>query len=114
MGARLQHAELYNGTVQDGAEEYLFFGFEGIPSVNTAFRWYEIASDFGPGLSVDWLLQMPPRAPNTAVSISEFTTRRANAPSTVVAKFSWCHPSDVIDQPLADACLTLEHYVDWK
>ena len=105
---------MLDGTCQDGDEDYLFFGYEGIPSVKTAFRWYEMASDFGPGLSVDWLLKMPPRAPNAEFSHSEFVTRRANAPSTVVARFSWCHPSDVIDQPLADACLTLEHYVDWK
>ena len=40
--------------------------------------------------------------------------RRANAPSTVVARFSWNNPGDIVDQPLADACLTLEHFVDWK
>ena len=82
-------------------------------SVNTAFRWYEVASEVEPGLSVDWLLRMPPRAPNAEFSHSEFAARRANAPSTVVARFSWNNPGDIVDQPLADACLTLEHYVDW-
>ncbi len=24
------------------------------------------------------------------------------------------HPGDIVDMSLADACLTLEHYVDWK
>ena len=86
--------------VQDGDTNYLFFGYDGIPSasVNTSFRWYEAASEFEPGFSVDWVRSMT----------------GANAPSTVIARFSWCHPGDIVDMSLADACLTFEHYVDWK
>ena len=100
VGARLQHAELYNGTIQDGDINYLFFGYEGIPSasVTTSFRWYEAASEFEPGFTVDWVRNMT----------------GANDPSTVIARFSWCHPGDIVDMSLADACLTFEHYVDWK
>ena len=101
VGARLQHAELYNGTIQDGDINYLFFGYEGIPSasVTTSFRWYEAASEFEPGFTVDWVRNMT----------------GANDPSTVIARFSYqCHPGDIVDMSLADACLTFEHYVDWK
>ena len=78
----------------------MFFGYDGIPSasVNTSFRWYEAASEFEPGFSVDWVRSMT----------------GANAPSRVIARFSWCHPGDIVDMSLADACLTFEHYVDWK
>ena len=41
-------------------------------------------------------------------------TRRQNAPSTIRAAFIWDTPNDRNDMNLSDACLTLEHYVDWK
>jgi hypothetical protein len=74
----------------------LYFGFEGIPNAgSTALRWYETASEFEPGFSVEWVRTLGPS-------------------STVVARFNWCHPGDIEDMSLADACMVLEHYVDWK
>ena len=41
--------------------------------------------------------------------------RELNAPSKVTARFSWDNPvGDVNDMDVADACMTLEHYADWK
>ena len=41
--------------------------------------------------------------------------RELNAPSKVTARFSWDNPAgDVNDMDVADACMTLEHYADWK
>ncbi len=37
-----------------------------------------------------------------------------NAASTIRAAFIWDTPNDRNDMNLSDACLTLEHYVDWK
>ena len=37
-----------------------------------------------------------------------------NAPSTLRAQFRWSGPDDHVDMSLADACMTLEHWVDWK
>ena len=37
-----------------------------------------------------------------------------NAPSKIRAAFQWDHPNGSDDMNLSDACLTLEHYVDWK
>ena len=39
---------------------------------------------------------------------------RWNAPSNLVARFIWDSPNDSNDMSVVDACLTLEHYVDWK
>jgi len=39
---------------------------------------------------------------------------RQHAHSTVTATFTWSIDDDYLDMPLTDACLTLEHLVDWK
>ena len=39
---------------------------------------------------------------------------RQNAPSTLRAQFRWSGPDDHVDMSLTDACMTLEHWVDWR
>ena len=34
--------------------------------------------------------------------------------SIIHARFSWCHPHDIVSMDRHDACLALEHYVDWS
>ena len=51
----------------------------------------------------------------TAGSMNDpIQTRRENAPSKITVRFSWDSPGDVNDMDVADACMTLEHYADWK
>lgn len=107
VGARLQHAKLYCGVVDDGEIDFLSFEYGDLPNTgSTALRWYGGVSEVVPGLIVSWDRELNPQDP--------VQTRRANAPSTIQARFSWYNPGDIVDQPLTDACLTLEHLVDWK
>ena len=39
---------------------------------------------------------------------------RQTAPSTLRAQFRWSGPDDIVDMSLTDACMTLEHWVDWR
>ena len=74
-------------------------------SSSAALRWFGEANECSPGLTVTW---------NRHSVQQDLDGRwRQHAPSTINARFSWCNP-DIDDMPLADACLTLEHYVDWK
>ena len=106
MGARLQHADLYCEGINDGDVDFVYFGYQDIPnSSSAALRWFGEANECSPGLTVTW---------NRHSVQQDLDGRwRQHAPSTINARFSWCNP-DIDDMPLADACLTLEHYVDWK
>ena len=73
-------------------------------SSSSVLRWYGDRSEYTPGLTVTWTRHVDQQDPKW----------KRNAPSTVNARFSWCTPGDIDDMPLADACLTFEHYVDWK
>ena len=55
-----------------------------------------------------------PRAPFDLDLNDPIQTRRENAPSKITVRFSWDSPGDVNDMDVADACMTLEHYADWK
>ena len=59
-----------------------------------------------PTLQVSWIRELDLNDP--------IQTRRENAPSKVTVRFSWDSPGDVSDMDVADACMTLEHYADWK
>ena len=39
---------------------------------------------------------------------------RQTAPSTLRAQFMWNATGDITEMSLADACMTLEHWVDWR
>ena len=114
MGGRLQHAKLYDGHSEDGDTDSMYFELNSVPMTqdSAAFRWRErVALDSDmcllPTLLVSWNRDL--------LGIDPIQTRRENAPSHVAARFSWDSPvGDVNDMDVADACMTLEHYVDWK
>ena len=104
----LQHAKLYYGTAAAddfGSVDDLGFPYEDLPNTRSAaLRWYAHATGSTPFLCLDW----------EAHGASEENTSN---PSTVKAHFEWERGGgDImsIAMSLADARLTLEHYVDWK
>ena len=108
VGARLQHAVLFDETLSEGDEETLYFDFGRLPmSSSTALRWFSGSNvaDMHPGLDVWW---------NRNTNHQEPEGAWRHAPSTVHVQFSWSTPHDMNEQSLTDACLTFEHYVDWK
>ena len=110
VGGRLQHAKLYCAESEDGTTDELYFELSSMraPSEGaTALRWKDqlaMRSDTHqvPDFSVCWVRHTGPIA-----------GRRANATSTVRVSFLW-NGHDLDDMLLADACLALEHYPDWK
>ena len=114
VGARLQHAKLYDGETDDGEAHSMYFELNSVPMTqeSAAFRWRErVAMDSDmcllPTLQVSWIRELDMNDPIRA--------RELNAPSKVTARFSWDNPvGDINDMDVADACMTLEHYVDWK
>ena len=113
VGGRLQHAKLYVGSSDDGSEDELYFEYESMPisKSSTVLRWHEQAAvqedlSFWPALALCWT-RVPTRVAGGLVL-------RWNAPSNLVARFIWDSPNDSNDMSVVDACLTLEHYVDWK
>ena len=108
---RLQHAKLYAGNDEDFDNGTLSFDPSVVPTGLAALRWKfhaDARADMwhDPEFRVSWTREMNYRDPPA--------TRRQNAPSTIRAAFIWDTPNDRNDMNLSDACLTLEHYVDWK
>ena len=108
---RLQHAKLYDGTDEEGELDILSFETKCLPVGLAALRW-KFHSDgtadlyHDPEFRVHWTRELNLQDP--------FGTRRQNAPSKIRAEFVWDTPNSRDDMNLSDACLTLEHYVDWK
>ena len=92
----------------------MYFDYEPMPisTSSTALRWHDqvtrnVDMAMLPALSVSWTRELDMNDPIRA--------RELNAPSKVTARFSWDNPvGDVNDMDVADACMTLEHYADWK
>ena len=107
----MQHAKLYAGNDEDFDNGTLSFDPSVVPTGLAALRWKfhaDARADMwhDPEFRVSWTREMNYRDPPA--------TRRQNAPSTIRAAFIWDTPNDRNDMNLSDACLTLEHYVDWK
>ena len=108
---RLQHAKLFDAPDEDGELDSVYFETNCVPAGPTALRWkYHADANadlwHDPELRVSWTRELNMQDP--------FGTRRDNAPSKIRAAFQWDHPNGSDDMNLSDACLTLEHYVDWK
>jgi hypothetical protein len=110
VGARLQHAKLYEGRPDDGDIDLMYFSLDyirvarGSPSVpSTAFRWLAGVTEMDALVDVRW----------TRGNWAGYAERQ-NAPSTLRAQFRWSGPDDHVDMSLTDACMTLEHWVDWR
>ena len=74
---------------------------------STAFRWLGGVTDWDAILDVRWTRDV-------AEGSARYGTGRRDAPSTIRAQFRWSTPDDIVDMSLADACMTLEHWVDWR
>ena len=70
-----------------------------------AFRWLGGVTDWDAILDVRWTRDV--------IDVGDGPQRR-DAPSTIRAQFRWSTPDDIVDMSLADACMTLEHWVDWR
>ena len=108
---RLQHTKLYDAQDDDGELDTVYFETSGVPAGPAVLRWKNRAdalADFwhDPELRVHWTRKLDQQDP--------FGMRRQNAPSTIRAAFVWDTPNGSDEMNLSDACLTLEHYVDWK
>ncbi len=110
---RVFHTKLYDGQTEDGDADSMYFELDSVPITqdSVALRWRDrVALDSDmcllPTLQVSWIRELDLNDP--------IQTRRENAPSKVTVRFSWDLPGDVNDMDVADACMTLEHYADWK
>ena len=109
VGGRLQHAKLYDGNPDDGDIDVTYYEVDYLRMASagsTALRWLSGVTDMDALLDVRWT-----RNPQ---QFGNEITRRQNAPSTIRAQFMWSTPGDIIDMPLADACMALEHWADWR
>ena len=68
----------------------------------SALRWYGHTAEFVPGFNVVWKRE------------SGNPAHWHSRPSTLEAHFTWCFPSEIVDQSLDDTRLTLEHYLNWE
>lgn len=105
FNGRLQHAKLYCGTIEEGDMEILIFNYQDLPNYRSeALRWYGHLTDITPGLNVIWKREPDPQddpAPWNSHS------------SALKVNFTWGW-ENIVDQPLDDTCLTLEHYLHWE
>ena len=114
VGGRLQHAKLYDGNPDDGDVDLTYYEIDYLPkargspySPSTALRWLAGVTDMDALLDVTWRRDVPQFSHGMPV-------QRQNAPSTIRAQFMWNATGDITEQSLADACMTLEHWVDWR
>ena len=114
ISGRLQHAKLYEGQPDDGELDLMYFESHYIRMArgnflapSTAFRWLGGVTDWDAILDVRWTRDV-------AEGTERHALGRRDAPSTIRAQFRWSTPDDIVDMSLADACMTLEHWVDWR
>ena len=100
-GGRIQHARLFCGHHLEREDDCVLFPFRSIPrrSRSAGQRWLANRIQTPPGLRLFWYRH-------------EEDDERQDAPSTLTATFTW--NDDFVDQSPAEACLTLEHWVDWE
>ncbi len=108
----MQHAKLYDGNPTDGDMDLTYYEVEYLPKArgspsapSTALRWLAGMTDMDALLDVEWRRDV--------IDVGQ-GPQRQNAPSTIRAQFMWSTPGDMVDMSLTDACLTLEHWVDWR
>ena len=81
----------------------LMLGERRMPNTRSAaLRWYGHTAEFVPGFNVVWKRE------------SGNPAHWHSRPSTLEAHFTWCFPSEIVDQSLDDTRLTLEHYLNWE
>jgi len=79
------------------------FEYDDLPNTRSAaLRWYGHTAEFVPGFNVVWKRE------------SGNPAHWHSRPSTLEAHFTWCFPSEIVDQSLDDTRLTLEHYLNWE
>ena len=103
-GRRIQHASLFCGHHLESEDDCIFFQFRSIPrrSRSAGQRWLANRIQTPPGLRLFWYRHEE----------DDEDDERPDAPSTLTATFAW--NDDFVDQSPAEACLTLEHWVDWE